>query len=114
MSERVWSPPLRTGTATDGRTSSWAATGHTSNSGQRTGPRFLPRQPLNLGPGNSPAGGALEPVPGRPEWRETQGAGGFLPYESVVTAIDWNLCWFERSFLEHGYAPAQVTAIATR
>jgi FG-GAP-like repeat len=99
------------------------------NSGQRSGPRFLPAQPLSLAPGNSHAGGALEPIPGRPEWRESPGDGAFLPYESVVTAVDWNgdgdvdllarasygyLCWFERSFLEHGYAPAQVTAIAAR
>ena len=55
--------------------------------------------------------------------------GAFLPYESVVTAVDWNgdgdvdllarssygyLCWFERSFLEHGYALANVTSITKR
>ena len=89
----------------------------------------LPAQPLNLAPGNSHSSGALEPIPGKPEWRESEGDGAFLPYESVVTAIDWNadgdadllarasygyLCWFERSFLEHGYAPAQVIAMTTR
>ena len=99
------------------------------NSTQRDGPRFLPAQPLNLAPGNSHSSGALEPIPGKPEWRESEGDGAFLPYESVVTAIDWNadgdadllarasygyLCWFERSFLEHGYAPAQVIAMTTR
>jgi len=99
------------------------------NSTQRDGPRFLPEQPLNLAPGNSHSSGALEPIPGKPEWRESEGDGAFLPYESVVTAIDWNadgdadllarasygyLCWFERSFLEHGYAPAQVIAMTTR
>lgn len=66
------------------------------NSGKPDGPRFLPIKPLDL---------------------------PYLPYEAVVTAVDWNedgdvdliarasygyTCWFERSFLEHGYAPALI------
>jgi hypothetical protein len=100
------------------------------NSGKTGGDRFLPVRPLRLAPPGARSGGALEQIPGRPDWRESTDAdGAFLPYESVVTAIDWNedgdvdlmarasygyLCWFERSFLEHGYAPAQVIAIVSK
>lgn len=98
------------------------------NNGKSEGPRFQPSQVLNLGPPNSSSGPALQPVPGSPEWRVAQGQGDFLPYESVVSAVDWNedgdddlmaltsygyLCWFERSFLEHGYAPTQLEKIET-
>jgi hypothetical protein len=97
------------------------------NSGQPTGPRFLPAQQLNLGPGDSHGGNALEPIPGSVQWRESKEGGDFLPYEAIVNAADWNgdgdvdlmarasygyLCWYERSFLEHGYAPARVIAVA--
>jgi hypothetical protein len=100
------------------------------NSGKKDGERFLPKQPLRLGPPNARPAGALEQVPGSPQWRESEeAAGDFLPYESVVAAVDWNedgdvdlvarasygyLCWFERSFLEHGYAPAQVVTISKK
>jgi hypothetical protein len=100
------------------------------NSGHTGGNQFLPAQPLRLGPPNTTGGAALEQVPGSPQWRETKDDdSGFLPYESVVSAVDWNedgdldilarasygyLCWFERSFLEHGYAPARVLAIAEK
>lgn len=93
------------------------------NSGKPDGPRFLPAKLLNLGPPSSTSGPSLQPIPGSPEWRTTEGQGDFLPYESVVSAVDWNedgdmdlmaltsygyLCWFERSFLEHGYAQSQL------
>ncbi len=99
------------------------------NTGKSAGLRFEPAKILNLGPPNLAAGPALVPIPGSPEWREGQGQGDFLPYESVVSAVDWNedgdsdlmaltsygyLCWFERSFLEHGYAPAKQLNIETR
>jgi hypothetical protein len=47
----------------------------------------------------------------------------YLPYEAPIMAVDWNedgdmdlmarasygfSCWFERSFLEHGYARAEI------
>ncbi len=66
------------------------------NSGKSGGPQFLPQKKLEL---------------------------PYLPYEATLLAADWNedgdvdllarasygyLCWFERSFLEHGYAPASV------
>lgn len=72
------------------------------NSGKITGPRFLPSKPLDL---------------------------PYLPYETSVMAVDWNqdgdldllarasygyTCWFERSFLEHGYAPVSVKGIESR
>lgn len=100
------------------------------NSGKSNGERFLPAQPLNLAPPNSHSAGALEPVPGQPEWRLTQdGNSAFLPYEALIGAVDWNedgdvdllarasygyLCWFEHSFLEHGYAPAKVLDITSK
>ena len=103
------------------------------NSGNRDGPRFLPAQPINMpGPARQ-AGGSLEPIPGSPEWRLTESPGQdsrvYLPYEAVVNAVDWNedgdvdllarasygyLCWYERSFLDHGYAPARVVTLDTR
>ncbi len=99
------------------------------NSGKSTGPRFLPAQQLRLSPKNSHSTGALEPIPGRPEWRTSSDEGAFLPYESVVNAVDWNgdgdvdllarasygyLCWYERSFLEHGYAPALIVSLTAK
>jgi hypothetical protein len=100
------------------------------NSGTVTGDRFLPAKPLRFAPPDAKSGSALEPIPGSPEWREAADAGGSsLPYDSVVAVVDWNedgdldmmarasygyLCWFERSFLEHGYAPAQVLAISKK
>jgi len=98
------------------------------NSGKSGGQRFQPPQILNLGPPSSSSGPSLQPIPGSPEWRVAQGHGDFLPYESVVSAVDWNedgdddlmaltsygyLCWFERSFLEHGYAPSQLVKVET-
>jgi hypothetical protein len=71
-------------------------------------------------------------IPGSPEWQwedSADGQGIYLPYESVVNAADWNedgdldllvsasygyLCWFERSFLEHGYAKAEVLQLEKR
>jgi hypothetical protein len=99
------------------------------NSGKADGPRFLPPKILNLGPPSSTSGPSLQPIPGSPEWRMAEGRGDFLPYESVVSAVEWNedgdtdlmaltsygyLCWFERSFLEHGYAPSQLIKIESR
>jgi hypothetical protein len=96
------------------------------NSGKSEGPRFLPAKILNLGPPSSTSRPSLQPIPGSPEWRTTEGQGDFLPYESVVSAVDWNedgdvdlmaltsygyLCWFERSFLEHGYALSQLIKV---
>jgi hypothetical protein len=98
------------------------------NSGKNDGPRFLPAKLQNLGPPNPVSNPAMEQVPGSPEWRATQEQGDFLPYNSVVSAVDWNedgdddllavtsygyLCWFERSFLEHGYAPSQLVKVQT-
>jgi hypothetical protein len=66
------------------------------NAGKSSGPRFLPMQTLDL---------------------------PYLPYEAPIMAVDWNedgdmdlmarasygfSCWFERSFLEHGYARAKI------
>jgi len=99
------------------------------NSGKRSGPRFLPAQALNLAPPDWRTNIALERIPGRPEWRVAEGEGAYLPYDAWVTAVDWNgdgdvdllalasygyLCWFERSFLEHGYEPAAVLQLQTR
>jgi len=99
------------------------------NSGNRSGSRFLPPQSLRLAPPGWRPGVALTRIPGRPEWRLTEGDGAFLPYDAWVTAVDWNqdgdvdlmalasygyLCWFERSFLEHGYAPAEVMRLQSR
>ena len=99
------------------------------NTANRSGPRFLPARPLGLAPPTSRSDRALEPIPGRPEWRVGEPGGAFLPYEAVVTAVDWNedgdvdllarasygyLCWFERSFLEHGYEPAKVLRLEER
>lgn len=87
------------------------------NSGKSDGPQFLPAQPLNLGP---PASRTSNPA---------KSARTFLPYEVFINAVDWNgdgdtdlvaratygyLCWYERSFLEHGYAPARLLKLATR
>jgi hypothetical protein len=69
------------------------------NSGKSTGPQFLPPKTLDVPP---------------------------LPFGSTVMAFDWNgdgdldllalasygyLCWFDRSFLEHGYALAKLERI---
>ena len=52
-----------------------------------------------------------------------------VPFGSTVMAVDWNedgdvdlmnlasygyLCWFDRSFLAHGYAPAKVEEFEMR
>jgi len=102
------------------------------NSGKRDGSRFLPTQPINVSGPSTRGGGTLEPIPGSPEWRlteSTQGSGLYLPYEAVVNAVDWNedgdvdllarasygyLCWYDRSFLKHGYAPARVISLEAR
>jgi hypothetical protein len=103
------------------------------NSGKPDSPRFLPPQEVNIPGPDSRGGGALEPIPGSPEWRVTDSKTGksaaYLPYEAVVTAVDWNedgdmdllarasygyLCWYERSFLEHRYAPAHVLSMTSR
>jgi hypothetical protein len=100
------------------------------NTAKKNGERFQPAEPLRMAPPNSAGGGSLEQVPGSPEWRTSAASTeGFLPYESVVSAVDWNedgdvdllarasygyLCWFERSFLEHGYAPAKLLTISRR
>lgn len=91
------------------------------NSGKKDGNQFLPAQPLRLGPPNATGSDSSE--------QSKDDDSGFLPYESVVSAADWNgdgdvdllarasygyLCWFERSFLEYGYAPAQVLAITRK
>jgi hypothetical protein len=100
------------------------------NGGKADGPRFLPPAPITVH-GTSSPGGALEPIEGSPQWRVTNSGEGeiYLPYESIVSAVDWNedgdvdimarasygyLCWYERSFLEHGYAPAKVLTISKR
>lgn len=109
-----------------GSTRSWVVL----NSGHKGGDQFLPAQPLRLGPPNVSSGGALEQVPGSPQWREAKDDNaGFLPYEAIVYAVDWNedgdvdlmarasygyLCWYERSFLEHGYALASVLGNAQK
>lgn len=84
------------------------------NTGKRRGPRFRPIQPLNLAP--PPAGN------GPPD-------RGLLPYEVVVNGVDWDgdgdidllaictygyLCWFDRSFLQHGYAPARALGLGKK
>ncbi len=100
------------------------------NSGKQQGDRFLAPQVLRMAPPNVRTTGALEQIPGSPQWKEvSDDGGGFLPYESVLAAADWNddgdvdliarasygvLCWFERSFLEHGYAPAHVQQISAK
>jgi hypothetical protein len=71
-------------------------------------------------------------VRGSPEWQlveAKEGPGLYLPFESVLNAADWNedgdldlmalasygyLCWYERTFLEHGYAAAELTQIEAR
>jgi hypothetical protein len=72
------------------------------NTGKSTGPQFLPPRTLDVPP---------------------------LPFGSTVMAFDWNgdgdldllalasygyLCWFDRSFLEHGYALAKLERIEVR
>jgi hypothetical protein len=99
------------------------------NSRTRGATRFLPAQLLPLAPPDWRTNIALERIPGRPEWRIRKGAGAYLPYDVWVTAVDWNddgdvdlvalasygyLCWFERSFLDHGYEPARVLHLQTR
>ena len=78
------------------------------NKGKQEGSRFLPAKAL------------IE---------SNQKAGLYLPYASVVNSVDWNedgdvdlmatasygyQCWYERSFLEHGYAPASRISIRAR
>jgi FG-GAP-like repeat len=102
------------------------------NSGKPNGLRFGPAQLINP-PGHAAGPGVvLEQIPGSAEWRiahSAEGPGLYLPYESVVNAADWNddgdidllalasygyLCWFERSFLQHGYASAEMQELETR
>lgn len=98
------------------------------NTGKKEGARFLPVQALEpqalVGKNASPP----EKVTGSSDGtlsEATRKTGLYLPFESVLSGVDWNgdgdvdlmanatsgyLCWFERSFLEHGYAPANVIA----
>jgi hypothetical protein len=72
------------------------------NSGKAPGSRFLPIESLNL-----PS----------------------MPYQASLMAVDWNgdgdvdilarttygyLFWFERSFLDHGYEPAEIERLEIR
>src|SRR5437667_210657 len=71
------------------------STGDVVNRGKPSGPRFLPLQAINIPGPSSRSGGTLEPIPGSPEWRvttssENGGSGVYLPYEAVVSAVDWN------------------------
>lgn len=71
------------------------------NVGKKADPQFFPAEPLKI---------------------------PYLPYEATLSAVDWNqdgdmdllarasygyTFWFERSFLEHGYAPATPTKMET-
>ncbi len=87
------------------------------NTGRAGTPQFLPAQRLILGP----------PAKGLSNVKVSDDM--LLPYEVFVNAVDWNgdgdidlvalasygyLCWFDRSFLDHGYAPGRVLKVATR
>jgi hypothetical protein len=102
------------------------------NSGKRNGPRFLPIKLVNQPGPPTAGGGVLEQIPGSTEWRlveSKQNPGLYLPYDLVAKAVDWNgdgdldimanasygyLCWYERSFLHHGYAPAAMLSLNAR
>ena len=102
------------------------------NRGKTAGARFEP--PALVQPFEKQAKEAViyNQIKGSPDWHyenSPDGPGLYLPYESVVNAVDWNedgdtdlvvlasygyLCWFERSFLEHGYAEAAIEQIEKR
>ena len=78
------------------------------NQGKQDGSRFLPAKPIA---------------------ESSQESGLYLPYASVFNAVDWNedgdvdllatatygyQCWYERSFLAHGYAPASIIVLKAR
>ena len=67
--------------------------------------------------------------PSKPIVESDQKSGLYLPYASVMNSVDWNedgdvdlmavatygyQCWFERSFLKHGYAPASIINLRVR
>lgn len=101
------------------------------NIGQGDGPRFLPAKMINQ-PGPSTGSSRLEQVPGSTEWRlvsSSEPPGVYLPYDASARGVDWNedgdldlianatygyLCWFDRSFLEHGYAPASLIGLQSK
>jgi len=102
------------------------------NRGNDGNARFLPpeliKPPANLYQSSD----VLEQIPGSPDWHSVESDGGsgiYLPYETVLNVADWNgdgdsdllalasygyLCWYERSFLRNGYAPAVVEKIEAR
>lgn len=100
------------------------------NTGKASGPQFQAAQPINDPGPPVQGGGTLEQIPGSTEWRMTnQAAGLYLPYNTFLNSVDWNgdgdvdllamasygyLCWYERSFLKHGFAPAKVESIKSR
>jgi hypothetical protein len=102
------------------------------NRGKADGARFEP--PTLVRPFEKQAKDAIvyNQIPGSPDWRwesSPEGQGLYLPYESVVNAADWNedgdtdllvlasygyLCWFERTYLTHGYSKVAVERIEKR